>query len=253
MDIDDAKERTLDGAQIPFFEPEASVPPYPSPSVPVAAMVPPIIDLSVLPDEREEQCDSPYMQNLKDLEAFAKAEMCKWDASYLGIGSETVPSTSGPGTKRKGKRQKTVTRCDWYIAASELDSDIDSDAGHSDSYDEEDKEDRIEPYDPDNQDRPKLPIYHPGFKLTAKMAQDVVSTIIQYITMAIRSGYSDEEVIHLRNAMVKSKEISNQEVVRLAVAGDTGAGKSALLNAILGVLNLNIEVLVYLHLVPSWS
>jgi predicted GTPase len=41
---------------------------------------------------------------------------------------------------------------------------------------------------------------------------------------------------------VRSKNIPYQDDVKLAVAGDTGAGKSALLNAILGVLNLTIEV-----------
>jgi predicted GTPase len=50
------------------------------------------------------------------------------------------------------------------------------------------------------------------------------------------SGYNDDEAKH------QYKTIPYQEAIRLAVAGDTGSGKSALLNAVLGVPNLNIEV-----------
>jgi ATPase subunit of ABC transporter with duplicated ATPase domains len=87
-----------------------------------------------------------------------------------------------------------------------------------------------------------LPIYHPGFKLTEDVAQKILSTFSQYITTAMNNGYKDGEAKHLRDEIVKGKEIKYQEAVKLAVAGDTGAGKSALLNAILGVINLNIEV-----------
>jgi hypothetical protein len=103
MDIDDVKEPTPDGAQSPLFEPEAPASGLPSPSMPIAVMVAPIIDLSMPPDEREEDRTSPYMLKLKGIEAFAKAEMCKCYAIYLGTEAETVPSTSVPSTKRKGK------------------------------------------------------------------------------------------------------------------------------------------------------
>jgi len=59
---------------------------------------------------------------------------------------------------------------------------------------------------------------------------------------SIRKGYKDEEAQRLRTEIIRKKNINYQESVRLAVAGDTGVGKSALLNALLGVLNLTIEV-----------
>jgi predicted GTPase len=90
-----------------------------------------------------------------------------------------------------------------------------------------------------------LPIYHPGFELTEKTAKDILSTFTQYITKAMNSGYKDDEAIHLRIEILNNKTIPYQETIQLAVAGDTGAGKSALLNAILGVVNLNIEVRRY--------
>lgn len=122
--------------------------------------------------------------------------------------------------------------------ASEMASDDDSNDDDSD----DDEDDKVPAYDPDSQTRPKLPLYHPGFKLTEDTAQEIMSTILKYISLAIKNGYEDGEGIILRNEMMKHKHIPYQEKIQLAVAGDTGAGKSALLNAILGVLNLNIEV-----------
>lgn len=58
----------------------------------------------------------------------------------------------------------------------------------------------------------------------------------------MQAGYTDGEVNHLRAELLKGKDIIYQKSVKLAVAGETGAGKSALLNAILGVASLNIEV-----------
>ena len=65
--------------------------------------------------------------------------------------------------------------------------------------------------------------------------------------MAMNGGYKDDEAKHLRAEILNNKTIPYQDAVRLAVAGDTGVGKSALLNSILGVLNLTIEVRQALH------
>jgi ABC-type glutathione transport system ATPase component len=122
-------------------------------------------------------------------------------------------------------------------------SEVDSDSNNHDSgSDSDDEEERVPPHDPNKQDRPKLPIYHPGFKLTENVTQDILRVFISYITAAMQDGYSDKEAEHLRNEVVRSKTIKYQTAMKLAVAGDTGAGKSALLNSILGVINLNIEV-----------
>jgi len=124
--------------------------------------------------------------------------------------------------------------------ASEVDSDC-SDGG-SDSDSDDGEGDRVLPYDPNEQERPKLPIYHPGFVLTEELVQNILKTFIDYIGTSMNQGYKDDEAGHLRAEVINYKTITYQESVRLAVAGDTGAGKSALLNAILGVVNLNIEV-----------
>jgi hypothetical protein len=131
------------------------------------------------------------------------------------------------------------------LPASEIDDKSDSDV---DDDDTDDGDDRVPAYDPEGQDRPKLPIYHPGFKLTESIATNILSTFTQYITKSIRDGYRDAEATHLRDEIVRKNKIPYQESVQMAVAGDTGAGKPALLNALLGVVNLNIEVSFFVEL-----
>lgn len=94
---------------------------------------------------------------------------------------------------------------------------------------------------------PDFRFYHPGFVLTENGTMNILRTFIDYINTSVKNGYQDNETKHLRAEVQRSKTINYQDAVRLAMAGDTGVGKSALLNAILGVINLNIEV----HLVNA--
>jgi hypothetical protein len=135
--------------------------------------------------------------------------------------------------------------CTDKYSASEVHGVLSDDDVHSDSESDDD-EDRVPAYDPNQQERPKLPIYHPGFILAENLAQGILKVFIEYICTSITKGYKDDEAKHLRKEIIEHKAIPYQEAVHLAVAGDTGVGKSALLNAILGVINLNIEVLAKL-------
>ncbi|KAI4618246.1 uncharacterized protein J4E87_007914 [Alternaria ethzedia] len=226
MDIDDTKTPTPDGTESPIFEPEVPtellIPDLPALATTDATE---IIDLSSLTNEStgEEQHASPYIQKLKVLEADAKQEISSWDPKYLSQDPDVTTAAAAAGTKRKAAAME-----------DELDSDLDDD-------DSDDGDDRVPAYDPDQQNRPKLPLYHPGFNLTESTATNILSTIGQYITKSIRSGYDDAEAKHLREQILRNNKIPYQETVRISVAGDTGAGKSALLNALLGVVNLNVE------------
>ncbi|KAI4944142.1 hypothetical protein J4E91_008997 [Alternaria rosae] len=220
MDIDDTKIPTPDGTESPLFEPE--VPTNSSiPDLPALATTTEIIDLSSLANESTG--GSPYMQKLRTLEADAIQEISSWNPKYLSQDPSVTMVAAVAGTKRK---------------AAEMEYEPDSDRDDDDS---DDSDDRVPAYDPDQQNRPKLPLYHPGFKLTESTATNILSTIVQYITKSIRSGYDDAEATHLRKEVLRNNKIPYQEVVRMSVAGDTGAGKSALLNALLGVVNLNVE------------
>jgi hypothetical protein len=118
-----------------------------------------------------------------------------------------------------------------------MDSDL---SGDDDESDSDDGEEEVIPLDPNSQQRPKLPIYHPGFKLTEQLNLGILNNFETFIKQA--EGYNDKELKYLSKEISRSKIPPYQGPVMLAVAGDTGAGKSALLNAILGVLNLIIEV-----------
>lgn len=120
-------------------------------------------------------------------------------------------------------------------------SDDDSDKDDADS-DSDDGEEEVPPHDPNSQTRPRLPIYHPGFKLTEDITQMILKVFTKFIATSMKNGYKDEEANRLRDEIIRKMKINYQDAVRLAVAGDTGVGKSALLNALLGVLNLTIEV-----------
>jgi hypothetical protein len=135
-----------------------------------------------------------------------------------------------------------------------MDSDL---SGDDDESDSEDGEEEVSALDPNSQQRPKLPIYHPGFRLTEKLTMGILSNFLDFFEQAEKYGYRDEEMPYLKKKVEYSKTIPYQGAVKLAVAGDTGAGKSALLNAVLGVLNLTIEVreasdyLIEHHLISS--
>ncbi|KAH7083176.1 hypothetical protein BKA63DRAFT_584450 [Paraphoma chrysanthemicola] len=225
--VPEGKEESMEGIQVQEPQPTPYNPDArkaPSPSAPVEeddAKPPPTA--SVPQEQIEEEVISPFVQGLRAIEAAARAEMATWDPAYLGQASDDSTNTQAAGAKRK---------------ASEMDTDASDD---DDDADSDDLDDDVRPIDPNSQKRPKLPIYHPGFALTEKITLDTLNTFIKFFTQARDDGYKDNELIQLWNEIVKGRVIPYQNAVRLAVAGDTGVGKSALMNAILGVLNLTIE------------
>jgi len=77
--------------------------------------------------------------------------------------------------------------------------DSDSSIGDDDSEsDDDEEEDRVQPYRPDEQERPKLTIYHPEFALTEIITKGVLDVFLQYIDRAMNTGYKDEEAKHLQ-------------------------------------------------------
>ncbi|KAH7093109.1 hypothetical protein FB567DRAFT_609442 [Paraphoma chrysanthemicola] len=225
--VPESKDESMEGIQVQDPPPtpinlDATKAPSPLASVEDDDAKPPPT-ASVPQKQTEEEVISPFVQGLRAIEAAARAEMADWEPVYLGQASEESTNTQAAGAKRKASDMDT-------------DSSDDDDDAASDVIDDE-----VRPIDPNSQKRPKLPIYHPGFALTEKITLDTLNTFIAFLRQAKKDGYKDSELTQLWNEIVKGRVIPYQNAVRLAVAGDTGVGKSALMNAILGVLNLTIE------------
>ena len=112
-------------------------------------------------------------------------------------------------------------------------SDTFSDSDDEDSDEEKDPS-QVPPYDPAQQRRPKLPMYHPGFKQAEEDTQAVLQVFLDFLKAAKNRGVSGEEATYLWNEILKNRNILYQKEIRIAVTGDTGTGKSATTNALLG-------------------
>lgn len=119
-------------------------------------------------------------------------------------------------------------------------SDVLSDSDDEDSDDDKDPSE-VPPYDPAQQRRPKLPIYHPGFQQAEEDTQKILRVFMDFLKAAKNRGVAGEEATYLWNEIIKSRNISYQPEIRIAVTGDTGSGKSAFTNSLLGE-DLTLEV-----------
>lgn len=110
--------------------------------------------------------------------------------------------------------------------------------------DEDDLEDGgneiVEKHNPDSEPLPDLPMYHPAVREVEVLCYVIVSGLEQFLE---HSTYKDSETEYL---LKESKELEHtpheRHILRIALVGDAGQGKSSLLNSMLGYANLAIQV-----------
>jgi len=108
----------------------------------------------------------------------------------------------------------------------------------SDSDDDESDDGKdtceVPPYDPTHQSRPKLPIYHPGFQRAEQDVQAILKVFVDFLKASAGHGVATEEATYLWNKIIEDREILDQNEICIAITGNTGSGKSATTNALLG-------------------
>ena len=87
-----------------------------------------------------------------------------------------------------------------------------------------------QPYDSRQEPTPQFSIYHPSFQIAESKCVELVGTAIDLLK---NSTYQDKTVINLRERLERFRHIKYPEPRKVGIVGDSGVGKSSLINAIL--------------------
>lgn len=86
------------------------------------------------------------------------------------------------------------------------------------------------PYDPLLEPSPKFPVYHPSFAKAEILCEELMAKGVKLLEA---SSYQDSSVKELQQAFERCRKVKYPEAKRVGIVGDSGVGKSSLINALL--------------------
>ena len=95
------------------------------------------------------------------------------------------------------------------------------------------------PYDPFEEKTPRFAAYHPSCRTAARMCEDIVAEAVKLLQL---SEYQDSNVRDLYDQTVRHKKINYPSAKTVGLVGNSGVGKSSLINALLDQPNLAAQV-----------
>ncbi len=94
------------------------------------------------------------------------------------------------------------------------------------------------PYDPSNENTPNLPAYHPSFLKVEQFCAQLLEDAAQLLKT---SEYKDAKLLDLQEQAVAKQTTSCPKPRRIGMVGDSGVGKSSLINSLLDTPELALQ------------
>ena len=90
-------------------------------------------------------------------------------------------------------------------------------------------------YDPLTEQEPEYPAYHESFKKAQRLCEEIATDAVELLKL---STYQDSSVRDLRQRFQSCQTVKYPETKKIAIFGNSGVGKSTLINALLDSVGL---------------
>lgn len=100
-------------------------------------------------------------------------------------------------------------------------------------------EDEVLRHEPASEAIPLLPLSHPAFNLVEVYSRQMIQVFQDAIH---ESTYQDAETNYLLEELTTHETPNYGKDIKIGLIGDSGVGKSSLINSILGTENITVQV-----------